>query len=473
MDMAEIEWAESCSKVPKDNSDLIDNSIPSWQQYRRSMDFVQATEPPQQQHQQHHHQQHHQQHHTTSQQPTPVTEDLQQSYRPNSQDMSDATIPQSLTPFRFMQPREFSLGSNVRRSPPAMPLPTSLPADMSRAVVTGARAKKTKKGSSGISDAGSNSALDNRAVDLPNEIETTMPLSSADDPPKSSQPSSSCQLPRSSARSSCTMGRIPEEEGSRSNCSSGLSSQFSASLLALDEAVMGGIISQSLTATGLQPPRTKQIMETSRSQGSVSPVEGLTAKHELQSPRAIKKSAEQPTCKSTLASIEDLEAYADDTPVAIKEDDRSTSSSDSDSSSFLSWDRSKRSAGYMQGVQNVVVGVSNQHQLDLDQLTDANPYIQQQQQHVTSQTKCYDYSPPQQQQQLQSYHTRQLTPQHNSQAYDRKVSSDSISSHSPTPFRSMLPRELLIGNNLRRVNPTLPFPTLPANSSVTTTKSTA
>lgn len=140
---------------------------------------------------------------------------------------------------------------------------------------------------------------------------------------------------------------------------------------------------------------------------------------------------------------------------SISSDEDQSSSSDSDSG-FLSWDQSRKSNDYIQAV----LELSNQQQL---QQANSNTLPQQQQFFV--QPNSYESHPSQLQ---QSHPPQQPTPTTSNQSYNHRVSShessESMSSHSPTPFRPMLPRELLLGNNLRRLNPAMPFPVLPADA---------
>mmetsp|Transcript_12687 Transcript_12687/g.30959 ORF Transcript_12687/g.30959 Transcript_12687/m.30959 type:complete len:478 (-) Transcript_12687:217-1650(-) len=447
---------------PSEDNIKPNNDLLAWDQSRRSDEIIHELrqEQPQQ----------HQLNYPTQQ--LSMTNLNQSCNRSGDSDSTPAH--HSLTPFRPMQPREFSLGSNLRRLHPAMPM-SILPADVSGAISAARAAKKS----------------DIIVAHMPLKDVRLGSLESSDTPPRRSS-----NYSRKSSTGRSSMGRISEEAGSSSS-SSGMSSGYSASLLREvgDDAAGGEIFGQN--ASELQPlQRADKVLQTrgellekpsehvaaaalqqqsltremtfsQRSKGHETnngPIlvnevvaRGDSSMNDLpHTTSSLSFDAREPSAQpgSPLLRGYPLESPGHQTK-SIDSDDDQSSSGDS-SSSFLSWDQSRKSNDYIQAM----LERSNRQQLQ-----QANSNTLPQQQQFFAQNNSYESHPLPLQ---QSHPPQQPTPTVGNQSYSRKVSShessESISSHSPTPFRPMLPRELLLGNNLRRLNPAMPFPVLPADA---------
>lgn len=448
---------------------------PNSRSARRSLEYhTQAsneTPPPPQQKQQQ------QQSYSTPQSSPPINR--QPAKRSVSQESFDAIMtPHSPTPFRFMQPREFSLGSNLKRVHPSMPLPT-LPANISSAPSKKAVANKdkskpqkeqqmhdTKNERDSLAYANKcklkaqYAPRSNKSQNERDKFAHVVTAPTEYDPPKRA---SMCSI----AMSSLTMGRI-SEEGSR--CSSGISSAFSATLCAMDdEDASGNEIDEEFEET-----TTEQSQAMVSSHGSEN---NIAKKNSFQTQNynmgVVAMSLAEDLLKVSSVELGNVNDALDKPKPAlidiIADEDQSCSDDESSSgSSFLTWDQSRASHAYILAMKKDSPDHDEQPQHEQHEISFPQP--QQEKEQGLMQTNSYhsQMSPPQHQQQQPSYPTQQQQQPANPPPYNRSASQetcDTISSHSPTPFRPMLPRELLLGNNLRRLNPELPFPILPADVS--------
>jgi len=312
----------------------------------------------------------------------------------------------------------------------------------------------------------------------------------------------------STGLSSTNMGRISEEEGSNTNSS--VSSGFSASFLTMDNNVAGDEISgefrfrrsdmglQSLgeleksgeqVAAAAPAPAIPQAMELSQgSKGSarksffVSDEEmkgsGATT-HSLQTSSLaldaddacnVLRQFSNPLANEKLNPSLNSQEQKLKSVSGDSEEDLSRSSSES-SDGFLSWDQSRNSIDFIQAMGEISNQQLQQQQDRIhspitsppqQQQQHANPFSQPQKQQSFVPTSSYDAHPPQLKQQSYSAHQPALPT--NTLSYNRSGSqetNESMSSNGPTPFRPMLPRELLLQ---RRI---MPLPVLPADASGT------
>lgn len=429
-------------------------------------------------------QQHVQSYPTPTQLPSVSTPN--QSYkRSMSQDTVETLSPHSPTPFRPMQPREFSLGNSLRRLHPTMPLPI-LPADVS-GMASNPRSNNGEVAPKSIPervDSGDNwNDLKQKFTgkSLGVKQEDTQTQGNGDETGNFSyvvttKTSSSGCARRSSmysnAMSSISMGVI-EEEGS--NTGSGMSrSGLSASLLALDKAsedadnAMDNTLDDYPVIKIHGEPRPHLMAPPQCSVESA--VKDVRHRKEDSCEEVLKGSSDIVDLSQTASRALDDGEVSDDHPMTMrekfeilsttsplnieKEKSKSVTSSEDDQSSsesdisFLSWDQSRRSGEYIQALNKTANSCSLPQQDSSMPTTSNKPNPLEQNQQTYPE-------------QLSSLPTK-------TQPYSRsstQETSDTISSHSPTPFRPMLPRELLLWNNSRRVNLDIPLPTLPADVS--------
>ena len=392
---------------------------------------------------------------------------LQPNEQVRSLETTENLAPQSPTPFRPMPPREFSLGNNVRRMYPDLPLRT-LPPDVSKSA-SAARALRAK--------AEAHADVSRSANFARVTPENTDATSTAGGPLKSiffTRRSSTA-----SRRSSIsTLHRIPEEEDS---ISSGFSSKFSAPGDFMDNATGDGEVfptTQSRDADDgfLSLSEIKKVGEQAVDVLSTesSKLYALLVKDELRtcnksmtrSPRAVSRGLVPP----------EVSGVINQTPSACSEEHQS--SSDSSGCSFLSWTESRRSVEYVRSEQYQVKLRQLQHQ---KQEAPSQAHLQNTQHgsmqlcrqlqalypaanNSSSPIKALSYTRKISQDSTESLPPQGPVPFH--QLYHRRSSQESNDSMppSPTPFRPMLPRELLLPFKF----PVVAFPTLPADATVAT-----
>jgi hypothetical protein len=348
------------------------------------------------------------------------------------------------TPFRPMTPREFSLGNNIRRMYPDMPLRT-LPSDVKRSPIAARVPPKKSEANANVPTSANISRV------APKNADAT---SIAGGPVRSiffTRRTSTC-----SRRSSMsTLRRIPEEEDS---ISSGFSSNFSAS--GMDNAARVGCIGEVFL-----PTQSSDDDSGFLSLGEIKKVVGQAV--DVLSTLLVKDVQRSGDKSMTRLVPPVVSGIINPTPTASSEEDQSIS--DSSGSSFLSWNESRRSVEYIRSEQ---YQSKLQQELQQNQEAPKQDLLQntqhgsmhdykQLQELYSSSINAPSYRRKLSQDSTESIPSQCPTPSH--QSYHRKSSqesNDSSLSQSPTPFRPMLPRELLLPFKF----PEVPFPTLPADA---------
>mmetsp|Transcript_41342 Transcript_41342/g.86782 ORF Transcript_41342/g.86782 Transcript_41342/m.86782 type:complete len:424 (-) Transcript_41342:51-1322(-) len=402
-----------------------------------------------------------------------------------------------------MQPREFSLGSNPKIL--HAQLPPTLPAD-----VSGMAATTRKRGNNAHND-GINlirgGSGDKIRITKENQNITrgergsfsNLVVGSLDAPRRSSM---------YSGLSSVTMGRISEEETTGS--SSGVSSTYSKPLLAPDE-IAGDDTVEDIIASALElgdicrdfqsdegarksdkqataAPATPRAMIGSEVQvlakKSINGSNGEETEGSASDPDAPHHDASLPLDKDDACNIlrhfsnhlttnnkgdlqSSINAQDEESVSVISDEHQSSDEADDESSDgFLSWDESRRSGEYLDALNQLanqeLAQEQHEHSSPLPQ-KQLSPLQQQHQEHQQKQESHHVHQSPQPTN-TQSYMRRGSQESNKSTTSHHSHRSNISHSHSPTSFRPMLPRELLLENDLRTKR-TTPLPALPADSS--------